>query len=179
MTGGGSFCDNGVGLPVGLDGSDSGINYQLMRDGINVGAAVPGTGSPLNFGNQAIGGSYTVLATNVAYPAQQSTMNGSATIIVYPLPTISIPGDYALCAGTETTLLATGTGDTYTWNNAVTNGVPFTPLSTNTYGVTATITSSGCQTTGQVIITVNPLPIVNFTGSSGAMQYQSYKQFGR
>jgi gliding motility-associated-like protein len=164
MTGGGSFCDNGVGLPVGLDGSDSGINYQLMRDGINVGAAVPGTGSPLNFGNQAIGGSYTVLATNVAYPAQQSTMNGSATIIVYPLPTISIPGDYALCAGTETTLLATGTGDTYTWNNAVTNGVPFTPLSTNTYGVTATITSSGCQTTGQVIITVNPLPIVNFTG---------------
>ena len=42
----------------------------------------------------------------------------------------------------------------------MTNGVSFTPSTTQTYTVTG-IDVNGCQNTAQVSITVNPLPIVN------------------
>lgn len=163
MTGGGSFCSGGAGVPVGLGGSASGVEYQLLRDGAAVGAPLAGTGSPLNFGNQTIAGAYTVEATNTT-TTLSSTMNGTASVIVYPLPTISIPANYAVCEGTEVTLTATGDADTYTWDNGVTDGIPFTPLATATYTVTAEIFATGCTNTDQVTITVNPLPAVSFTG---------------
>ena len=40
------------------------MNYQLKKDGGNVGSPVPGTGSALSFGNQTAAGTYTVAATN-------------------------------------------------------------------------------------------------------------------
>src|SRR5439155_465192 len=33
VTGGGAYCSGGTGVPVGLDGSDSGVKYQLVRNG--------------------------------------------------------------------------------------------------------------------------------------------------
>ena len=50
--GGGTIC---VGTSVSLttSGSQTGINYQLRRDGVDVGSAIAGTGSPLNWPNQS------------------------------------------------------------------------------------------------------------------------------
>jgi len=54
VTGGGSYCSGGTGVAVGLSDSDAGTDYQLLRDGNPVGAAIAGTGNVLNFGNQTL-----------------------------------------------------------------------------------------------------------------------------
>jgi gliding motility-associated-like protein len=77
-------------------------------------------------------------------------------------PTINAGLDQTVCAGTAVTLTATGAGvgGTYSWTGGVTNGVAFTPAATATYTVTGTA-SNGCSSTDQVVVTVNPIPVVN------------------
>jgi len=77
VTGGGSYCFGGTGLPVGLDGSQIGITYTLYQDTVAQVPTIPGTGSALDFGNQAGTHKYTVRATN---SAGTTTMNGNAMI---------------------------------------------------------------------------------------------------
>jgi gliding motility-associated-like protein len=84
----------------------------------------------------------------------------NVTLVVNPLPTIDAGLDQIVCTPTPTTLTAIGAA-TYTWDNAVTNGVPFTQaVGTTIYSVSGT-DANGCVNTDQVSITVNPLPIVN------------------
>lgn len=53
-----------------------------------------------------------------------------------------------------------GTGAlTYTWDNGVIDGVPFTPTATATYTATGT-DINGCSNSDQVIIAVNALPTI-------------------
>ena len=101
VTGGGAYCTGGAGLPVGLSGSQTGINYQLVRDGItNVGSPLAGTGSALSFGNQTASGTYTVVATGASGPGCSRNMNGSAIISITPLPDVfNVTGGGAYCAG--------------------------------------------------------------------------------
>jgi hypothetical protein len=83
VTGGGAFCNSTNGEPVGLDGSQSGINYQLQLNGNPTNAPVPGTGSALSFGNQTVSGIYTVLAVDPTATAGCTVaMNGSATLLL-------------------------------------------------------------------------------------------------
>lgn len=84
----------------------------------------------------------------------------NVTLVVNPLPSVNAGIDQMVCTPTATTLTATGAA-TYTWNNGITNGVPFTQaVGTTTYTVTGT-SALGCINTDQVDITVNPLPLVN------------------
>lgn len=163
MTGGGSYCLLGTGVTVGLDDSDVGIDYELYLDGVTTGTVIAGTGGALNYGLQTIAGDYTVIATH-AILGLQSSMIGSSTVIINPLPTINIPADYGVCNGSSTTLTATGNADTYTWDNGVTNGVVFSPVATINYTVTADIVATGCQATDNVTITVYSDPGVSFLG---------------
>ena len=80
VTGGGAFCNNTNGSPVGLDGSQSGVNYQLQLNGNPTNAPVSGTGSALSFGNQTASGNYTVLAVD-ATTGCIVAMNGSANFV--------------------------------------------------------------------------------------------------
>ena len=70
-----------------------------------------------------------------------------------------------ICAGDQITLSGLG-ASSYSWDNSVTDGVPFTPSATTTYVVTGTALG-GCSATDQVTITVNPLPT---TVNAGADQ---------
>ncbi len=80
VTGGGSYCTGGTGVAVGLAGSASGVNYQLVLDGItNVGSPEAGTGLAINFGDQTTVGAYTVVATNTTTSCT-ATMTGSASV---------------------------------------------------------------------------------------------------
>jgi uncharacterized delta-60 repeat protein len=63
VTGGGSFCADGPGVSVGLDGSQTGVTYQLYRDGQAVGTAMEGTGNNLDFGKVKETGVYSVKAS--------------------------------------------------------------------------------------------------------------------
>ena len=100
---------------------------------------------------------YTVTGTISATGCQAADV---VTVTVNPLPTVNAPADITICQGEEVTLAGTGTADTYTWDNGVTNNVAFTPTATTTYTVTGTIDATGCMTTSQVAVTVNPLPTV-------------------
>lgn len=83
--------------------------------------------------------------------------NASTTVVVNPLPAVNAGIDQTVCSGTSVTL--TGTGATsYSWNNSITNGISFVPAVTTTYTVIGT--STGCTNTDQIVVTVNPLPII-------------------
>jgi len=78
-------------------------------------------------------------------------------------PALSVTANFnTICAGATISLSTTG-ASSYTWN-----GVPGGPLLTVTPQVSTTYTVNGttsvnCAVTGSVAITVNQLPVVNFT----------------
>jgi gliding motility-associated-like protein len=99
VTGGGSFCQGGAGVEVGLDDSDTGIEYQLIINGVDAGAPVVGLDGPLSFGLQTLPGIYTVSATNTS-TACTTMMNGNATVGVNSLPlTYNVTGGGSYCDG--------------------------------------------------------------------------------
>lgn len=82
VSGGGSYCSGGDGASIILSGSQTGVNYQLKKDGVNIDAVVPGTGSALSWTHQIASGSYSVVANSTSCSI---AMNGSATITILPL----------------------------------------------------------------------------------------------
>lgn len=89
--GGGGFYTTGEpGLTITLNGSQTGVNYQLRIAGANSGAPVAGTGSSISWPSQTTGGTYTVRATIVSTYCT-SIMNGDAVITVYPQPAMTCP----------------------------------------------------------------------------------------
>jgi gliding motility-associated-like protein len=98
---------------------------------------------------------YTVTGTNV----QGCTGTDQVDVTVNANPVIGAGNDVAVCPGEQVTLNGSG-ASTYTWNNGISNGTAFTPLTTTTYTVTGT-NANGCTGTDQVIVTVDPIPTVN------------------
>ncbi len=95
----------------------------------------------------------------------------SITVIINPLPVVSIsPATAAICIGQDTTLTASG-AISYTWSPATglssTTGsvVKANPTSTTTYIVTGT-GSNGCSDTASRTVIVNPLPTVTATSAT-------------
>jgi hypothetical protein len=109
VTGGGNFCVGGSGVAVGLSGSQTGVNYQLKRNGTNTGAAIAGTGSALSFGLQNTAGTYTVEASTANCPA--TFMTGSPTVTVSAVPTLvaGLPTNPTTCGGTNGSIAFTTT----------------------------------------------------------------------
>ena len=185
VTGGGSYCSGGTGVHIGLDGSVSGINYQLYNGATAVGAAVGGTGSAIDFGLQTTVGTYTVLATN-SVSGCISEMNGSVPVSILPLPTVyNVVGGGTLCVGSAGyhigLVIGSDIGVNYQLYNgsaAVGSPVPGTGGSIDfgvfttagTYSVNAVNATTGCTNnmTGNAVIIVNPLPAVfNVSGGGG------------
>ncbi|HRE97721.1 MAG TPA: hypothetical protein PK637_13210, partial [Flavobacteriales bacterium] len=76
-----------------------------------------------------------------------------------PLPVVNgNVTDNSICAGESVTFSGSG-AVSYAWSNGVTNGLPFSPSSTQTYTVSGT-GSNGCVGTAQVTVTVNPIPAI-------------------
>jgi len=177
VTGGGAYCSGGAGVPVGLSGSQTGVNYQLRLNGVNTGAPVSGTGAAISFGNQTAAGTYTVTGTNATNSCTAS-MTGSVTVTVNSAPSVSVTvsetsgatgNDGIICAGASATITATG-GGTYLWSTGgTTAAISVTPSVTTTYTVTVT-NSNSCTATATTTITVNPLPSasVSVSETSGA-----------
>jgi len=167
VTGGGSYCLGGSGVLVGLDGSQSNVNYQLQLDSVNTGSPVAGSGIALLFGNQTATGTYTVVATD-AGTGCISSMSGSASVTINPAPNCTVsPTNAVICAGGSQAFTVNPSGGTpgytYLWSDGST-GVSITTNAAGTYSVTVT-DSNGCTTACSATLTVNPLPTVfNVTG---------------
>jgi predicted secreted protein len=115
VTGTGGYCLGGTGLPVGLSDSELGVNYQLLLNGVNSGASIPGTGESISFGDKTIAGTYTVVATSSLETACTINMTGSAIITINPLPEPTIAGLDALPTN-QSTVYTTEVGmSAYVW----------------------------------------------------------------
>lgn len=90
VTGGGGYCLGETGVNVGLSDSEIGVNYQLQRDGADVGALIPGTGNLIDFGLQTIEGNYSTVASSVN--GCTNLMTGSVSVTIYPLPVPTVAG---------------------------------------------------------------------------------------
>jgi hypothetical protein len=105
VTGGGSYCQGVIpsGISAGLDGSETGVAYQLYRSGQPFGAAVAGTGQPLVW-EDLNAGVYTVKATNAS--GVESWMNGSASVTMYIPVSIAnlLAQPNAICTGSAVQL---------------------------------------------------------------------------
>lgn len=107
------------------------------------------------------GSSYTdaVLCSSTTHTQGYNTGNGQVIITVLCTPLTVTVSNSTVCEGEMVTLDATSAGGgTITWDNGVTNAVPFTPgIGTTTYLATS---SDGNDCAYTVDITVNALPAV-------------------
>jgi len=175
--GGGPYCVGDQGPSIFLAGSDVGINYILLRDGISTGISLAGTGTILEYANQTVVGVYTILAVDPVSMCTR-TMIGSAAVSVYPLPEATITGDATICVG-ESTLLTVNFIGTPPWVFEVYNGsittTHFTtttpwdtlvsPVVTTTYTIPM-VMDKYCDNTGQgsAVVTVNIPTLYYVTG---------------
>ncbi len=111
-----------------------------------------------------VAGTYSVQLAATNTTGCYSTDTILAVIKVWPLPTITV-NNPTVCAGTTTTLTATG-ASTYTWSaNNVTVSSIQSPTVATQYTVTGTDIHS-CVSTATTSITVAPLPIVSASSST-------------
>jgi hypothetical protein len=100
-----------------------------------------------------------------AYIISEGNCSSNQNVTVIVNPTIStVTGDTAICTGDSTTLTAVG-GTGYLWSNSATiASITVNPTTTTTYYVTITDLNGCAGGLDSISITVNPLPIVNFSG---------------
>jgi len=153
VTGGGTYCEGGGGVTVGLNSSGAGVNYQLYNAAAPTGINMTGTAAALNFGLQTAAGSYTVLATN--FVTGCSSMMSDSAIVHINLPvapsvTLTSASGTSVCAGHLVTLTALagngGATPVFEWRKnglvAPSTGSNYTFLPTDGDNVTVNLTSS-------------------------------------
>ena len=114
--------------------------------------------------------------TTATYTVTGTDTNGcvntdQVTVTVNSLPTVSAGTDQTVCEGEPVTLNGSG-AVSYTWDNGITDGVPFYATTTTTYTVTGT-DANGCSTIDTVDITVTLAPaVVAFAASDTVCVYE-------
>jgi gliding motility-associated-like protein len=110
-------------------------------------------------------GTGTVVARGVT---QYGCLTDSVTqrVAVAQAGTLTAAGTLAICRGGSTTLNITGGAAPYTITGGatpITGNGPFvvSPTQTTTYTITGAAVNSTCGATGQVTVTVNPLPLAD------------------
>ena len=151
VTGGGSYCQGGTGLPVGTDGSQvPGVKYLLYKGATPQGTWVPGTNFALTFGNQ-LAETYTVKAHRTA-TYMYADMTGSAILTESTpvTPTFAALGPYCVGATPGTLSLTSTNGITGTWDPATISTAVAGPTD-----YTFTPDAGQCATTAIMSVVVN------------------------
>jgi hypothetical protein len=132
------------GTPVTLNGT--GAATYVWTGGVN--DNVPFTATATD--------TYTVTGTD----ANGCTATAVTTVTVNASPNVSYSASPGInvCTGTQVTLDGTG-AVTYSWSDTISDGIPFTVLTTDTFTVVGT-DGNGCVDSATVIVTVNEHPVV-------------------
>ena len=148
---------------IGLDGSESGVTYQLFRDGSDVGAAISGSGlgSTLDFGDFNTAGTYTVEATRTDGGCTQ-TMAGNVVITNTGAPTASFTASATIVDTTQAITFTNSSSNatSYTWDfgdgssTSILENPTHTFTAAGTFTVTLTATNSCGSDTATEDITV-------------------------
>ena len=183
VTGGGSLCAGGVGVHIGVSGSNTGINYTLYN-GATASATLAGSGLSIDFAPVTASGTYSVLATD-ATSGCSTAMMGTAPVIVNPLPVAhNVTGSAALCpgsAGSHIGVDGSDPGMSYQlYNGSATVGaavagtgslIDFGAMTAaGAYTVLATDLSNGCTNAqaGSAVITTLSAPAAYAITGGGA-----------
>ncbi|MDP4116671.1 MAG: hypothetical protein Q8903_11080, partial [Bacteroidota bacterium] len=159
-----AYLCKGSSVVLKLSGSQTNVNYALIKDGTTTVGTYAGTGSAMIW-TVSNAGTYTVTATTTGSTTCASDMNGSVTITERALPVPVTSGDVAICAGSSAQLTSNG-GNSYSWSPAtglsdasMSNPIA-NPASTTKYTVTAK-DSYGCSGSSTLTVTVTALPNTN------------------
>ncbi|MHC1706399.1 MAG: gliding motility-associated C-terminal domain-containing protein [Bacteroidales bacterium] len=101
-------------------------------------------------------GTYTLSVSRL-----NCTLEDSIHVTFLPHPEVDLGQDTGMCQGQSLLLSAGFPGSTYQWNTgAITQNI--TVYSSNVYSVT--VTANNCSGADSILITVQPLPLVNLMG---------------
>jgi gliding motility-associated-like protein len=173
------------GIDITLNGSESFVNYQLLRDNVPV-HSLPGTGGVLNFGQFFLTGEYTISAIKTASTCD-TMMTGQITIQSNPLIFNITPlGDN--CPPTNIGLDGSQIGVTYQlYKNNLSHDPPidgtgsylnFNSQTNGTYFIIATNSLSSCNDTMSGIAIVSPGPFVSAGSDSTFCETNSFQLYG-
>ncbi|MES2141219.1 MAG: PKD-like domain-containing protein [Bacteroidota bacterium] len=106
--------------------------------------------------NPTISTTYSVTVTDsLGCAASISSM----MVTVNASPNVNAGADVSICIGNNITLYASG-GTSYLWSNgSITDSITVNPTVSTIYSVMGT--TNGCSHSDTVLVTVNPLPVVN------------------
>jgi gliding motility-associated-like protein len=165
LSGGGTFCAGDTTIKIRLNGSESGVSYQLLENGLNLGVPVAGTTEVIDFKVNPISGPrvYTVVAipTN---PSCQMNIPGAIIININSKPVINTVVQNCTPGSGNATLtvsatVATGTleysidGITYQSSNV------FTGLTNSSYNLIAREVVTHCSDTFTYNLLCNDPPV--------------------
>jgi len=156
-SGNASIC---VGSPITLNASGS-SNYIWS----------PATGLSSTTGSNVVATptattTYTVTSANGC-----GNINNSITVVVHPLPVISLSQNNTICSGNADTLTAGG-GTIYSWSNGNTNPIIIvSPTSNTTYSLS--VSNGYCSSDSSVTIMVNPSPVAAISGGTNLCSGQN------
>ncbi len=110
LTGNGAYCEGSQGAELGLDGSETGVNYELYKDNIPTGNIVAGTDSAISFGYIIDEGLYSSVGFNGGCT---NDMLGQVWVNMINAPgQAGTPvGPEAVCNDTTTVYNTTGASD--------------------------------------------------------------------
>jgi Glycine rich protein/GEVED domain/Secretion system C-terminal sorting domain len=184
ISGGGTYCSGSTSTShVYVDGTTTGVNYQLYNGSGPVGTAVAGTGGSIDFGTFPAG-VYSVEGTNGS--GCSADMTGTATIIVNPLPNAHVViGGGGYCSGGTGVTVGLNTSDAGTKYSLMMSGssvglpvngtgstISFgTYTSAGTYTVMATNVATSCATTMDSFATISIEPLPSAYSITGGGNY--------
>ncbi len=144
-------------LPIVNLGSNTGF---CQGNSISLNAG--NSGSSYSWSTGAITQSITVSTTNNYSVTVTNTYgcvaSDDVSITVFPNPVVDLGQNVSLCQGNSVTLNAGNDGTVYQWSNSETTS-QINVSTTGNYSVTVT-NQNACSTNDQIMVTVNPLPIV-------------------
>jgi photosystem II stability/assembly factor-like uncharacterized protein len=156
FVGDGAFCEGEPGFEIILDGSETGVNYELFRDDVTTGIVVAGTGDSISFGLFTQLGLYSAVGSTdhctqamlgQVYVHQQSLPGQAATpegpeflcnnlTSVYTTTGASGADSYSwtLTPAEAGTISPTGNSISIAWNNSFSGTANLSVLGTNDCG---------------------------------------------
>ena len=184
VIGGGHYCSGGVGVEIGTDGSESGVNYQLYHGSTAIGAPVSGNGGPISFGYYTAIGHYYAVATSITTLCT-TNLGGGADVYISANPLVfNVGGGGPYCAGSTCPSInldgSTGGVNYQIYIDGVLSGSPYSGVSgvldlgpqciPGHYTLKATDITNGCSSNmnGSADIRVNPLPTIYTVTGGGA-----------
>ncbi|MBI2257883.1 MAG: T9SS type A sorting domain-containing protein [Flavobacteriia bacterium] len=147
--------------PIDFTFTDN-TNLVWVNTNENIGLADTGYADIPSFNGQAPNGQASIsIITAYAYIGDCIGQPITFSLTVNPNPIVIASDDDFICLGDSTNISSTG-ATTYNWDNGLGagNNHDVYPINTTTYNVTGT-DENGCISSDQVVITVNPIPIVD------------------